>query len=260
LTDGAVGNEEALFAKIAGRLGDSRLFTIGIGSAPNSFFMTRAAAMGRGSYTYIGDIREVADKMTLLFKKLESPVVSAVELKVAGADKENLELFPSPLPDLYMGEPLIAAIRLKKGVETLQLTGNIGGRRWSQLLEVQKNGERTGIAALWARKKIRNLMESRYLGAEKSEIRTKVLATALDYHLVSKYTSLVAVEQKVSRPAAKPLIKAGLKTNMPAGWQHQKVFGGGARTATGSRLFLLSGLLLLVVAGFLLRQRRALGS
>lgn len=48
LTDGSVGNEENLLTTIDSRLGDSRLFTVGIGSAPNSYFMSRAAVMGRG--------------------------------------------------------------------------------------------------------------------------------------------------------------------------------------------------------------------
>ena len=52
LTDGAVGNESALFTLIRDRLGDRRLFTVGIGSAPNSHFMTKAAQFGRGSFTY----------------------------------------------------------------------------------------------------------------------------------------------------------------------------------------------------------------
>src|SRR4030095_12455289 len=43
MTDGAVGNEEALLGSIAANLGNSRLFTVGIGSAPNAFFMRKAA-------------------------------------------------------------------------------------------------------------------------------------------------------------------------------------------------------------------------
>lgn len=51
LTDGAVGHEARLFGAIRARLGDSRLFTIGIGSAPNSHFMREAARLGRGTFT-----------------------------------------------------------------------------------------------------------------------------------------------------------------------------------------------------------------
>ena len=72
LTDGAVGNEDALFALIRARLGDRRLYTIGIGPAPNAWFMQKAAQEGRGTYTFIGDVRETAAKMTALFRKLEA--------------------------------------------------------------------------------------------------------------------------------------------------------------------------------------------
>src|SRR5690606_970225 len=52
LTDGSIGNEDELFRTIQQQLGNSRLFTVGIGSAPNSHFMNRAASFGRGTYTY----------------------------------------------------------------------------------------------------------------------------------------------------------------------------------------------------------------
>ena len=74
LTDGSIGNESELFAAIKRRLGDRRLFTIGIGAAPNSYFMRKAAEYGRGTFTYIDDIGEVAAEMAALFVKLEQPV------------------------------------------------------------------------------------------------------------------------------------------------------------------------------------------
>ena len=55
ITDGSVGNEDALFKLISDHLGPSRLFTVGIGSAPNSYFMRKAAQFGRGTFTYPAD-------------------------------------------------------------------------------------------------------------------------------------------------------------------------------------------------------------
>ncbi|HKJ23582.1 MAG TPA: VIT domain-containing protein, partial [Myxococcota bacterium] len=49
VTDGCVGNEAELFAYLREHLGRSRLFTVGIGSAPNGHFMEGAARFGRGS-------------------------------------------------------------------------------------------------------------------------------------------------------------------------------------------------------------------
>ena len=80
ITDGSVGNEAQLFAYIHENLGERRLFTVGIGSAPNSHFMTRAAKFGRGTFTYVGTVGEVSEKMGELFRKLESPVLSHIEL------------------------------------------------------------------------------------------------------------------------------------------------------------------------------------
>ena len=72
VTDGSVGNEQELLAYINRHIGQSRLFTVGIGSAPNGFFMRKAAELGRGTFTYIGRINEVKEKMNELFSKLET--------------------------------------------------------------------------------------------------------------------------------------------------------------------------------------------
>ena len=84
LTDGAVGNESELVQLIRERLGDRRLFTIGIGSAPNSYFLTKAAQYGRGTFTFIGDVREVADKMGALVHQARKPGADRHRGHVAG--------------------------------------------------------------------------------------------------------------------------------------------------------------------------------
>ncbi len=53
ITDGAVGNEAQLFELIKSQLGNARLFTVGIGSAPNSWFMRKAAELGGGVHVYL---------------------------------------------------------------------------------------------------------------------------------------------------------------------------------------------------------------
>ena len=55
--------------------GRSRVFMVGIGSAPNTFLMTRAAELGRGTFTHIGSTEQVEERMQALFEKLESPAV-----------------------------------------------------------------------------------------------------------------------------------------------------------------------------------------
>ncbi len=252
LTDGSVGNEKSLFSMIAERLGDSRLFTVGIGSAPNSYFMTRAAAMGRGTFSYIGKIGEVNTIMTKLFEKLENPVLSGMTLE--GNDGVKMEMYPDPLPDLYQGEPVIALIRSDQPLQSIHLSGHRMGKLWGVDINTNSDKNHPGVATLWARKKIRALMDSLNVGVVETEVRKQVTDTALEHHLVSRYTSLVAVEQQISRPQEELLASHQLKTNLPQGWQHSKVFGTTARTATASPLVLLAGTLLLLLSLLILRS------
>ena len=61
---------------------------IGIGSAPNSYFMRKAARAGRGSFTYIGNISEVQQKTSVLLEKLKSPALVNIDLKIQGVEVE----------------------------------------------------------------------------------------------------------------------------------------------------------------------------
>lgn len=258
LTDGAVGNEDELLKIIKRRLGDSRLFTVGIGSAPNSYFMSRAATMGRGTFSYIGKGAEVKEKMTTLFTKIEHPVISDLRLELAGSE-EDIEGYPSPIPDLYLGEPLVLAVRTGWENATLRLTGTRLGEAWETLVDTSTYGRREGIGALWARKKIRSQMEALALGADREKVREEVLKTALEHHLVSKYTSLVAVDSVVSRAKEEKGVKevqAPVKTHLPEGWQATAVFGGGSQTASPAAMRLLVGACLLTMAGLISLSRR----
>jgi Ca-activated chloride channel family protein len=212
--------------------------------------MNRAAAMGRGSYTFIGKLGEVQEKMTRLFTMLEQPAITDLTLSGGGI----IETMPSPLPDLYHGEPLVAVIK-GKSIRNLQLSGLNGGRTpWQVNLNQVEQTNRAGIAVLWARKKIRRLMDSLASGAAPEEVKKEVTTLALGNHLVSRYTSLVAVEKKISRPKNSPLQTSKQPINLPAGWQHNTIFAGQAATATPAAMLLGIGLLLLIFAGLIIRK------
>ena len=123
LTDGSVGNEHELFDIIGRDLGDARLFTVGIGAAPNSHFMAEAASLGRGTFTYIGAVNEVEERMRDLLSKLEYPVLADIRLAWAdagagpGSDAAELDYSPKPLRDLYAQEPLVVSFRVHGSVK-----------------------------------------------------------------------------------------------------------------------------------------------
>lgn len=227
ITDGSVGNEEALFTQIVQDIQNSRLFTVGIGSAPNSHFMREAATMGRGGFTHIGDINAVTEKMNTLFQKLAHPVLRNITIDWSGAGGD-VEVFPELPPDLYLGEPLVLYVKTPKnalanaeqdGIQSaggIPIKGSMAGTDWSQLLPVKTSKHQAGIAKQWARQKIRHLMSPRH-SMSPEDRKQAVTALALQHQLLSRYTSFVAVEERISRPAQARQQSATIPNAMPHG-------------------------------------------
>lgn len=216
ITDGSIGNEQQLFALIQDDLKDARLFPVGIGSAPNRFFMSRAAKFGRGTSVMIGDINEVDTEMGALFQALNSPILTNLQISL----KKDVESFPSKLPDLYSGEPLISVAKFKTSElpDTLSFTGDYPQTSWDTDLNVKEAPQAKGLSVLWARRKIADLEEQRFDRASANKIDKAILKTALEYHLVSRLTSLVAVDVTPSRDLSNPLFSKSVPTQLPDGW------------------------------------------
>ena len=253
LTDGQVGNETELFELIQQRLGPRRLFTVGIGSAPNSHFMRKASEFGRGTFTHIGNVNEVKDKMDALFRKLERPVLT--EIRLEGTGLNGAELFPSRIPDLYDGEPIVVAIKHTSLPDAVTIQGKDGSTPWKAILSLKQSPSRDGLSVYWARQKIAALMDQERSGQDDSTLRQAVLDVALPHHLVSQYSSLVAVDVTPVRPIDKSLIGHAMESNLPDGQDSQAMLGL-PKTATSGPVQLLFGLVLLAIAGLLWQRQR----
>jgi Ca-activated chloride channel homolog len=254
LTDGAVGNEAALFEEIRARLGASRLFTIGIGSAPNSHFMREAARLGRGTFTFIGNPGEVQDRMTVLFRKLETPALTDVRLELPGVDAA--EMLPTPIPDLYLGEPVVVAVKARTLPTRAIVRGWLGLTPWEHDVALHDAQPGAGLAVHWARARIAALLDGRRPGAPDDDVRAAVIGLAQRHHLVSPYTSLVAVDVTPARPADAGLTSHALPTSLPHGAAYEAVSGLG-QGASDAPLHLALGLLAVLgaVATALARTR-----
>jgi Ca-activated chloride channel homolog len=223
LTDGAIGNEQQLFETITAMRGRSRVFMVGIGSAPNTFLMTRAAELGRGAFTHIGSVEQVEERMRGLFAKLENPAVTGLTAKFS---ETTADMTPAAIPDLYRDEPLVLAAKLDKLKGSVEIKGRIGDRPWVVTLPVANAAEGKGLSKLWARRKIADTEIARTMRQAAPEDADKtILALALEHQLVTRLTSLVAVDKTPSRPEGESLKLTELPLNLPTGWEFSKVFG-----------------------------------
>lgn len=230
LTDGAVGNEAELFKLIARQLGSTRLFTVGIGAAPNSYFMRKAAEAGRGTFTYIGDPNEVSVKMSALLRKLERPALTHISLGWPGAAGKRIESYPSTIPDLYEGEPIVVVSKIAE-VDTATLSGDVllsgrqGQEAWQRRTTLDQSTDATGIAALWGRSKFEEITDGLFLGRDPVAVRVDALEVALKHQLVTRYTSLVAIDDQPARPKDEALHSHEVPRELPEGSSREKIFG-----------------------------------
>ncbi|TKB92369.1 MAG: marine proteobacterial sortase target protein [Nitrospira sp.] len=255
MTDGQVGNEDELFELLHHRLGTRRLFTIGIGSTPNSHLMRKTAEFGRGTFTYVGHVDEVKNKLDALFKKLERPVLNDIQLDRTGWT--DLEPYPSTMTDLYEGEPIVLALKATSLPDQAILRGQMGTQPWSLPISMKQATNRGGLSVYWARQEISALMDEAFTGTAEETVRKGVLDIALAHHLVSKYTSLVAVDITPARPINKPETELPQGTKSSEGMEKTAMIGL-PKTGTNGQLQLLLGLLLLTAAAILRRKRSML--
>lgn len=246
MTDGAVSNEAQLFEQISYQLQDSRLFTVGIGSAPNSHFMTRAARVGRGTFTYIGKSEEVEQKISQLLTKISQPILTDVELY--NLDGSVPDYWPAQIDDVYQSDPVTVSFKMPADqLQPVIISGHINGQYWQQQLDFNQGRAAVGIDLLWANTQI-TALELSQSHANRQKVAKQVEGLAMLYHLVSSQTSLLAVDVTPVNPHHSDKSEHQLSTLLPAGWQASASQQGVLpQTATASRLWLLIGMSLLAL-------------
>lgn len=212
-TDAAVSNESDLLTLIEHEHGEARLFTVGIGSAPNAWLIEKAASLGSGSAVVVRDTAVLAERMDALLSRLERPALRDLTL-----DWPSLaQSYPARLPDLYAGEPLQVVVQMPIAGGVMQASGVSRHGVWQQSLDLSRAVQSDGVARLWGSARIAAIEDAARRGEGEGDARAQIVATALQFGLVSRYTSLVAVERNPARPADALLASTQFMNADPAG-------------------------------------------
>jgi Ca-activated chloride channel family protein len=194
LTDGYIGNEAQILGKVDRLLGSARIFSFGVGSAPNRYLLERMAGIGRGAVAYLSLQDSGRVVMDAFFDRIAHPAMLDVEIDYGSM--AVMDVFPSRLPDLFVGRPVVVTGRFTGRPGDVELEGRAGGERVAVTLDHDGDSpEHSFLPNLWARLKIAELedrvaVEPGSAGILAAQIRQ----TAIDYELMSDYTSFVAVD------------------------------------------------------------------
>jgi len=111
LTDGNVGDKREVEQFLEERLGEARLFLVGIGEDANEKTILHLAQLGRGTAVFAKNADQLARAVTELFAGIASPVAWDLELNWGGAEVLSIE--PQRVPDLYAGRPVTIRVRVR---------------------------------------------------------------------------------------------------------------------------------------------------
>ena len=196
MTDGFIGNEEEILAETRKLRGNARVFGFGIGSSVNHFLLSRLSEEGRGFYQYLRPDEDAAEAVNRFVRRVARPLITDLSIDWGGL--QVADTTPAQVPDLFDVQPLIINGRYRAaGSGTVVLRGNRAG--FPVVFEVpvtlpalSTNGRALQMA--WARRRIESLSAVQYNVAQ-PEVVEQITALGLEFHLVTKYTSLVAVEE-----------------------------------------------------------------
>ena len=195
VTDGYVGNEDQILGAIGKVVGDARIYTVGIGSSVNHFLLDRMADLGRGAYTFIRPDANAGAAVERFRAWVTKPYLT--DLTVDWGALSIADVSPERLRDLGSGQTLAVVGRyLEPGQGEVVVRGRLAGAHWEQRIQVQlpeREERHEALGELWARGRIEELLLSSPGDATES-VRAGVTSLALEYRLMSPFTSFVAVD------------------------------------------------------------------
>ncbi len=199
LTDGYIGNEHEIFTEIDAKIGDARLFSLGVGSSVNRYLLDGMARFGRGAATYVGPGEKPDEVVDRFEDRIASPAMSDVEID--WGELRVRDVVPAEIPDVFVGQSVVVFGRFEgepKG--EIVLKGRRGKERVRMPIAVDlakaKDGD--GLASMWARQRIGDLTMDPAALVEDADARKKrtekVVALALAHRVLTEHTAFVAID------------------------------------------------------------------
>ena len=217
MTDGYIGNEVEILGAIHERLGESRIFSFGVGSSVNRYLLDRMAKLGKGAVAYVGLNDSSSEIIDRFYDCISHPALTNVEIDWGGL--EVTDVYPARLPDLFVGRPLVLTGRLAgRENTTVRVTGSLGELTREIEVPVRFDGSEAthaGIACVWARKRIEDLA-NRATYERNPDLPDEIKQVALEYSLMSTYTAFVAVDS-ATRTAGDHGVSVAVPVPVPDG-------------------------------------------
>jgi hypothetical protein len=189
LTDGCVANEREICHYANGAATRTRILTFGIGIYCNWFFLKLLAQIGRGFFDVAAYSERIYEQVVHLLNMAAIPVITNVALEIPGVRK--LDLYPFPIPDLFMGAPLVVAGKYQ-GPFPRQITvrGVLADGSAFQSPTVVRQSDVIPVSRLFLKQRI-DLLTAQAWMKESKELEEEVVDLSCTHRLPSAFTTMV---------------------------------------------------------------------
>ncbi|MFE6858649.1 VIT domain-containing protein [Nocardia sp. NPDC057668] len=190
VTDGQIGDEDRVLARITPRLNGTRVFTLGIDRAVNAGFLQRLAATGAGRCELVETEDRLDEVLTGIHRRIAPPVLTDVVVEIDGRPVTD----PAPAhSDLFEGSPLLL------GGSVGDATGDVivraktaTGEPFSTKITPVRTDDKA-VRAVWARARLRDL-EDAYAAGTGEVTPTNIVEFSLAHGVLSRFTAFIAVD------------------------------------------------------------------
>jgi Ca-activated chloride channel family protein len=151
ITDGQVGNEEAVLEEISGHAIPVHCF--GIDHAVNEAFLRQLSGQQRGTSVFLTPDDDLVRPVAILGSRLSRPVFTGLTLH-GGWESADTEL-----PDIHSGQVVFAPIRTKDNLSDITVAGqDAAGRPLTVTLQAQA-AETDLPKLIWMKRRIDSLLQ-----------------------------------------------------------------------------------------------------
>jgi Ca-activated chloride channel family protein len=254
ITDGFVSCEARAFDLIRGNLARANLFAFGIGSSVNRHLIEGLAHVGQGEPFVVLDPKEAPARAKEFRTYISSPALTRVKVAFDGFDTYDVE--PASVPDVLAARPILVQGKWKGDPRgRIVLTGQSGDGPFSRTIEVApaaENLNHPALGRLWARKRIQLLGDYNLLQQTDERVK-EITSLGLTHHLLTAFTSFVAVDDVVRNPGA---VAKTIKQPLPLPSGVSNLAVGNTAATPEPETWMLFAVVAALVGWHLHRQRR----
>ena len=223
VTDGQIGNEDRVLARLEKSLGATTLHVVGIDTSANAGLLTRLADSSGGTHDIVESEDRLDEVMDRIQERLVAPIVTDVRLEGDGIEILDDSVVPAKRPSLFPGVPLVLRGRVQgAGPGNVTIRGKKqGGSSW-RVAVTPHDSQAPGLGALWARGRLQHLSDVYAVGDhdDSEALERRIVDLSIGFGVLCQFTAVVAIDPRLPetpldpstlRQIIQPVIDVGMR-------------------------------------------------